>query len=146
MKLGLLLGFWGEAGPPPRLLETVREAETLGYESVWTSEAFGSDALTPLAWVGAHTERMRLGTSIMQMAARAPAATAMAAVSLDHLPGRRLVLGLRRAGPPAPPAAGAAPELRGDRPPRPPAAGAGRIPGPPPVTPLAGGLRTGPPL
>src|ERR1019366_2820188 len=99
MKLGLLLGFWGEAGPPPRLLETVREAETLGYESVWTSEAFGSDALTPLAWVGAHTERMRLGTSIMQMAARAPAATAMAALSLDHLSGGRFVLGVGVSGP-----------------------------------------------
>ena len=99
MKLGLLLGFWGEAGPPSRLLETVREAETLGYESVWTSEAFGSDALTPLAWVGAHTERMRLGTSIMQMAARAPAATAMAALSLDHLSGGRFVLGLGVSGP-----------------------------------------------
>jgi alkanesulfonate monooxygenase SsuD/methylene tetrahydromethanopterin reductase-like flavin-dependent oxidoreductase (luciferase family) len=49
MKLGLLLGFWGEDGPSPRLLETVREAEALGYESVWTSEASGSDALTPLA-------------------------------------------------------------------------------------------------
>jgi F420-dependent oxidoreductase-like protein len=98
MKLGLLLGFWGEAGPPPRLLETVREAETLGYESVWTSEASGSDALTPLAWVGAHTERMRLGTSIMQMAARAPAATAMAALSLDHLSGGRFVLGLGVSG------------------------------------------------
>jgi alkanesulfonate monooxygenase SsuD/methylene tetrahydromethanopterin reductase-like flavin-dependent oxidoreductase (luciferase family) len=84
MKLGLLLGFWGEDGPPPRLLETVREAETLGYESVWTSEASGSDALTPLAWVGAHTATMRLGTSIMHMAARAPAATAMAALSLDY--------------------------------------------------------------
>jgi hypothetical protein len=63
MKLGLLLGFWGEDGPPPRLLETVREAENLGYESVWTSEASGSDALTPLAWVGTHTATMRLGTS-----------------------------------------------------------------------------------
>ena len=99
MKLGLLLGFWGEDGPPPRLLETVREAETLGYESVWTSEASGSDALTPLAWVGAHTTTMRLGTSIMHMAARAPAATAMAALSLDHLSGGRFVLGLGVSGP-----------------------------------------------
>ncbi|MGA3184889.1 MAG: LLM class F420-dependent oxidoreductase [Candidatus Dormibacteria bacterium] len=99
MKLGLLLGFWDEAGPPPRLLETVREAETLGYESVWTSEASGSDALTPLAWVGAHTTRMRLGTSIMHMAARAPTATAMAALSLDHLSGGRFVLGLGVSGP-----------------------------------------------
>jgi len=99
VKLGLLLGFWGEAGPPPGLLETVRAAEGLGYESVWTSEASGSDALTPLAWIGAHTTTMRLGTCIMHMAARAPAATAMAALSLDHLSGGRFVLGLGVSGP-----------------------------------------------
>lgn len=99
MKLGLLLGFWDEAGPPPGLLETVRAAESLGYESVWTSEASGSDALTPLAWIGAHTTTVRLGTCIMQMAARAPAATAMAALSLDHLSGGRFVLGLGVSGP-----------------------------------------------
>ncbi|MGO8686563.1 MAG: LLM class F420-dependent oxidoreductase [Candidatus Dormibacteria bacterium] len=99
MKLGLLLGFWDEAGPPPRLLDTVREAESLGYESVWTSEASGSDALTPLAWVGAHTATVRLGTCIMHMAARAPTATAMAALSLDHLSGGRFILGLGVSGP-----------------------------------------------
>jgi F420-dependent oxidoreductase-like protein len=99
MKLGLLLGFWDESGPPPRLLETVREAESLGYESVWTSEASGSDALTPLAWVGAHTTTMRLGTCILHMAARAPTATAMAALSLDHLSAGRFVLGLGFSGP-----------------------------------------------
>ena len=99
MKLGLLLGFWGEGGPPPRLLDTVREAESLGYESVWTSEASGSDALTPLAWVGAHTATMRLGTCILHMAARAPTATAMAALSLDYLSGGRFVLGLGVSGP-----------------------------------------------
>jgi len=99
VKLGLLLGFWGEAGPLPGLLETVRVAEALGYESVWTSEASGSDALTPLAWIGAHTTTMRLGTCIMHMAARAPAATAMAALSLDHLSGGRFVLGLGVSGP-----------------------------------------------
>jgi len=99
MKLGLLLGFWDEAGPPPGLLDAVRAAESLGYESVWTSEASGSDALTPLAWVGAHTTTMRLGTCIMHMAARTPAATAMAALSLDHLSGGRFVLGLGVSGP-----------------------------------------------
>jgi F420-dependent oxidoreductase-like protein len=99
MRLGLLLGFWGETGPPTRLVETVREAEALGYESVWTGEASGSDALTPLAWVGAHTTRMRLGTCIAHMAARAPTATAMAALSLDHLSGGRFVLGLGVSGP-----------------------------------------------
>jgi len=99
MRLGLLLGFWDESGPPPGLLDAVRTAESLGYESVWTSEASGSDALTPLAWVGAHTARMRLGTCIAHMAARTPAATAMAALSLDHLSGGRLVLGLGVSGP-----------------------------------------------
>jgi len=99
VNLGLLLGFWGEGGPPAGLLETVRAAESLGYESVWTSEASGSDALTPLAWIGAHTTTMRLGTCIMHMAARAPAATAMAALSLDHLSEGRFVLGLGVSGP-----------------------------------------------
>lgn len=98
MKLGLLLGFWGPAGPPPGLVEGVREAEAIGYDSVWTSEGHGSDALTPLAWVGAHTRSIRLGTSIAQMAARAPAATAMAALSLDHLSAGRFVLGLGLSG------------------------------------------------
>ncbi len=99
MKLGLLLGFWGADGPPPRLLGAVRQAEALGYESVWTSEGHGSDALTSLAWAGAHTTTMRLGTAVMHMAARAPTATAMAALSLDHLSGGRFVLGLGLSGP-----------------------------------------------
>ena len=99
MKLGLLLGFWGADGPPPGLVAGVREAEAIGYESVWTSEGHGSDALTPLAWVGAHTSTIRLGTSVMHMAARAPAATAMAALSMDHLSGGRFVLGLGLSGP-----------------------------------------------
>jgi F420-dependent oxidoreductase-like protein len=99
MKLGLLLGFWGADGPPPGLVAAVREAEAMGYESVWTSEGHGSDALTPLAWVGAHTSTVRLGTAVMHMAARAPAATAMAALSLDHLSAGRFVLGLGLSGP-----------------------------------------------
>jgi F420-dependent oxidoreductase-like protein len=97
-KLGLSLGYWS-AGPPPDLLESVREAERLGFESVWTAEAYGSDALTPLAWVGAHTSRMRLGTAICQMPARTPTAMAMAAMTLDHLSGGRVVLGLGASGP-----------------------------------------------
>jgi F420-dependent oxidoreductase-like protein len=99
MKLGLLLGFWGVNGPPPGLIAAVREAEAMGYESVWTSEGHGSDALTPLAWVGAHNSTIRLGTSVMHMAARAPAATAMAALSIDHLSAGRFVLGLGLSGP-----------------------------------------------
>jgi F420-dependent oxidoreductase-like protein len=98
MKLGLLLGFWGVGGPPPGLVAGVREAEAIGYESVWTSEGHGSDALTPLAWVGAHTRSIRLGTSIAQRAARAPAATAMAALTMDHLSAGRFTLGLGLSG------------------------------------------------
>ncbi len=100
MKLGLLLGFWGAEGPPHGLLAAVREAEAIGYESVWTSEGWaGSDALTPLAWVGAHTSTIRLGTAVMHMAARAPAATAVAALTIDHLSAGRFVLGLGLSGP-----------------------------------------------
>jgi F420-dependent oxidoreductase-like protein len=99
MKLGLLLGFWGADGPPPGLVAAVREAEAMGYESVWTSEGHGSDALNPLAWVGAHTSTIRLGTAVMHMAARAPAATAMAALSIDHLSAGRFTLGLGLSGP-----------------------------------------------
>jgi alkanesulfonate monooxygenase SsuD/methylene tetrahydromethanopterin reductase-like flavin-dependent oxidoreductase (luciferase family) len=61
MKIGLQLGYWG-AGPPPNAVELVLEADRLGYDSVWTAESYGSDALTPLAWWGSRTERVRLGT------------------------------------------------------------------------------------
>jgi F420-dependent oxidoreductase-like protein len=98
LKLGLMLGYWS-GGPPPNARECVLEAESLGFDSVWTAEAYGSDALTPLAWWGAATERIRLGTAIMQISARTPAATAMAAMSLDHLSGGRMVLGLGVSGP-----------------------------------------------
>ncbi len=77
----------------------MQEAERLGFDSMWTAEAYGSDALTPLAWWGARTESLRLGTAIMQMSARQPAAAAMAAMTLDHLSGGRFVLGLGVSGP-----------------------------------------------
>ena len=80
-------------------LEDLLEAERLGYDSFWTAEAYGSDALTPLAWWGSRTERIKLGTSIVQLSARTPAATAMAAITLDHLSGGRFVLGLGVSGP-----------------------------------------------
>lgn len=98
MKLGYALGYWG-ASPPPHSVELAQEAEALGYDSVWTAEAYGSDALTPLAWIGARTERIRLGTSVCQMSARAPTALAMAAMTLDHMSGGRVVLGLGVSGP-----------------------------------------------
>ncbi|MFI1012718.1 LLM class F420-dependent oxidoreductase [Streptomyces sp. NPDC020965] len=98
MRLGLALGYWGR-GPTPGHLDLAREAERLGYDSVWTSEAWGSDAFTPLTWIAAHTSRIRLGTAIAQMAARSPTATAMHALTLDHLSGGRMMLGLGLSGP-----------------------------------------------
>ena len=98
MKLGLSLGYWTR-GPAPGTLEMLLEAERLGFDSAWTAEAYGSDALTPLAWWGAQTERIKLGTAIMQLSARAPTATAMAALSLDHLSGGRFIAGVGVSGP-----------------------------------------------
>src|SRR6188474_1459493 len=98
VKLGYSSGYWG-SGPPAGVLDAIKEADRLGFESAWTAEAYGSDALTPLAWWGAHTDRIRLGTGIVQLSARTPSATAMAAMTLDHLSGGRFVLGLGASGP-----------------------------------------------
>jgi F420-dependent oxidoreductase-like protein len=98
MRLGLALGYWGR-GPNPEHVRLAVEAERLGYHSVWTAEAWGSDAFTPLAWIAAHTSRIQLGTAVAQMAARTPTATAMHALTLDHLSGGRMMLGLGLSGP-----------------------------------------------
>jgi F420-dependent oxidoreductase-like protein len=98
VKLGLQWGYWGQL-PPPDLLEVTREADRLGFDSVWTAEAWGSDAFSPLAYLAGHTENIRLGTAIAQMSARTPAATAMAALTIDHLSGGRMMLGLGVSGP-----------------------------------------------
>ena len=98
MRFGYHLGYWA-AGPPPGALEAVVAADRLGFDSVWTAEAYGSDALTPLAWWGSRTERIRLGTAIAQISARTPTAAAMAAITLDHLSDGRFVLGLGASGP-----------------------------------------------
>jgi F420-dependent oxidoreductase-like protein len=98
LRLGLNLGYWA-GGPPPGAAETIQEADRLGFDSVWTAEAYGSDALMPLAWWGAGTSQIRLGTAIVQISARTPAATAMAAMTLDHLSGGRVILGLGVSGP-----------------------------------------------
>ncbi|CAL9430597.1 LLM class F420-dependent oxidoreductase [Streptomyces sp. enrichment culture] len=98
MRLGLALGYWGR-GPSPDHVPLAQEAERLGYDSVWTAESWGSDAFTPLTWIAAHTSRIRLGTAVAQMAARSPTATAMHALTLDHLSGGRVLLGLGLSGP-----------------------------------------------
>ncbi|PPS67901.1 MULTISPECIES: LLM class F420-dependent oxidoreductase [Streptomyces] len=98
MRLGLALGYWGR-GPSPDHVALAQEAERLGYDSVWTAESWGSDAFTPLTWIAAHTSRIRLGTAVAQMAARSPATTAMHALTLDHLSGGRVMLGLGLSGP-----------------------------------------------
>lgn len=98
MRLGLALGYWGR-GPDPGHVALAQEAERLGYDSVWTAEAWGSDAFTPLTWIAAQTSRIKLGTAIAQMAARSPVTTAMHALTLDHLSGGRMMLGLGLSGP-----------------------------------------------
>jgi F420-dependent oxidoreductase-like protein len=98
LKLGLNTGYWA-GGPPAGAPEAIAEAERLGFDSIWTAEAYGSDCLTPLAWWGASTRSLKLGTAIVQLSARQPAATAMAAMTMDHLSGGRFILGLGVSGP-----------------------------------------------
>ena len=98
MKLGLMWGYWGQL-PPPNIIEVTQEAERLGWDSVWTAEAWGSDAFTPLGWIAGQTSTIKLGTSVVQLAARTPTATAMAAITLDHISNGRFTLGLGVSGP-----------------------------------------------
>jgi len=97
MKLGIVLGYSGADMTLP--VDRVLEAEALGFDSVWSSEAYGSDAVTPAAWVLARTSRIKVGTAIMQMPARTPAMTAMTAMTLDALSGGRFILGIGPSGP-----------------------------------------------
>ncbi|HWM03472.1 MAG TPA: LLM class F420-dependent oxidoreductase [Actinophytocola sp.] len=98
MKLGLQLGYWG-AGPPREAAEMVVAADEAGFDAVFAAESWGSDVFTPLAWWGSATSRVRLGTAVAQLSARAPTAAAMAALTLDHLSGGRAILGLGVSGP-----------------------------------------------
>ncbi|GAA4808827.1 LLM class F420-dependent oxidoreductase [Tomitella cavernea] len=98
MKLGLQLGYWG-ARPPEGVATLLAVAEECGFDSAFTAESWGSDALTPLAWWGSNTRRLRLGTSVAQLSARTPTAAAMAALTMDHLTGGRFILGLGVSGP-----------------------------------------------
>ena len=97
MKLGFLLGYSGKHIHIP--IDLIQQAESMGYDSVWTAEAYGNDAVTSAAWVLAQTSRIRVGTAIMQMPARTPAMCAMTAMSLDQLSGGRFIVGLGASGP-----------------------------------------------
>jgi len=97
MKLGLMNMAFGKKVKID--MDTIRHAESLGYDSVWTAEAYGNDAVTLATWIAAKTEKIRVGTAIMQMPARSPAMTAMTAMSLDQLSGGRFILGLGPSGP-----------------------------------------------
>ena len=97
MKLGFLLGYSGKQIHIP--IDLIKQAESMGYDSVWTAEAYGNDAVTSAAWVLAHTSKIRVGTAIMQMPARTPAMCAMTAMSLDQLSEGRFIVGLGASGP-----------------------------------------------
>ncbi len=99
MKLGLHVGYWGLTMGPAEQLASAREAEALGFDSVWTAEAYGSDAATILAWLAAQTSTIKLGAAVLQMPGRTPAMTAMTAATLDQLSGGRMILGLGSSGP-----------------------------------------------
>jgi F420-dependent oxidoreductase-like protein len=97
MRLGLNVGY---SGARMRLdMDLIAEADRLGFHSVWTAEAYGSDAITPLAWIAARTEKIHVASGIMQMPARTPAMTAMTAMTLDHLSNGRFLCGLGVSGP-----------------------------------------------
>jgi F420-dependent oxidoreductase-like protein len=99
VRLGFYMGYAQPGTSPLELLELAREAESLGYESAWAAEAWGVDAITPLAWLGAQTTTLKLGTAIMQLPGRSPANAAMTAVTLDLLSGGRFLMGLGTSGP-----------------------------------------------
>lgn len=99
MRLGLHIGYWGLWGGAGEQLAAVREAEQLGYDSVWTAEAYGSDGATVLGWLAGQTSRIKLGSAVLQIPGRSPTMTAMTAATLDQLSGGRMMLGLGSSGP-----------------------------------------------
>ncbi len=99
MKLGVHIGYWGLGLTSQDQLEVVQEAERLGYDSVWTAEAYGSDAATILGWLAGQTSKIKLGSAIFQMPGRSAAMTAMTAATIDQLSGGRMLLGLGSSGP-----------------------------------------------
>ncbi len=99
MKLGVHIGYWGLGLSSQDQLNIVQEAERLGYDSVWTAEAYGSDSATILGWLAGQTSRIRLGSGIFQMPGRSPAMTAMTAATIDQLSDGRMILGIGSSGP-----------------------------------------------
>lgn len=98
LKLGLAQGYWS-AGPNPEFVAIAQEAERQGFDSVWSAEAWGNDAFTPLAWIGAQTSKIKLGTAVVQLSGRSPTSCAMHALTLDLLSEGRFMLGLGVSGP-----------------------------------------------
>ena len=98
MKLALHEGYW-QRDPLPNFIELAKEAENLGFDSVWTAEAYGSDCFTPLAAIATHTSNIRLCTGVMQLSGRTPVNAAMTAMTLDHISQGRLCLGVGVSGP-----------------------------------------------
>ena len=84
LKLGLTFGYWGK-GPNPNMIEQAQAADDAGFDSVWTAESWGNDAFTFAAWIASNTSRIQIGTGVVQIAARTPTATAMAATTIDHI-------------------------------------------------------------
>src|SRR4051812_25118117 len=99
MKLGVHVGYWGLGLTSQDQIDIIREAEKLGYDSVWTAEAYGSDAATILGWIAAQTSTIKIGSAIFQMPARSAAMTAMTAATLDQLSEGRMLLGIGSSGP-----------------------------------------------
>jgi F420-dependent oxidoreductase-like protein len=99
MKLGVHVGYWGLGLTAEEQLGIVQEAERLGYDSVWSAEAYGSDAATVLAWLAGQTTRIKLGSAIFQMPGRSPAMTAMTAATIDQISNGRMLLGIGSSGP-----------------------------------------------
>src|SRR5216110_3220676 len=99
MKLGVHVGYWGLGLTSQDQIDIIREAEKLGYDSVWTAEAYGSDAATILGWIAAQTTKIKIGSAIFQMPARSAAMTAMTAATLDQLSDGRMLLGIGSSGP-----------------------------------------------
>ena len=98
MRISVSAGYWS-AGPPPGAAELFEAAERTGIDQIWTAEAYGSDAWTPLAWWGSRTSRIKLGTAVSQLSARPPVTLAMTAMTMDHLTGGRVLLGVGTSNP-----------------------------------------------